>query len=88
MTVNKQDFFSDTTVISARLRTGVGFNCNDSFSFHWNKIPDVTSYTVYRLGDKYMEPFRSTIDTSIILQKPENASSHYAVAMNIQGSRR
>ncbi|HET9279133.1 MAG TPA: T9SS type A sorting domain-containing protein, partial [Flavitalea sp.] len=80
-----QYFFSDTAVISARLTTGVGFNCTDSFSFHWNKNPAITSYTVYRLGDKYLEPLQSTIDTSIILKKVDNASTHYAVAANIQG---
>ena len=85
MAVNNQYFFSDTAVISARLTTGVGFNCTDSFSFHWNKNPAITSYTVYRLGDKYLEPMQSTIDTSIILKKVDNASTHYAVAANIQG---
>ena len=85
MTVNNRDFFSDTTTISGRLRTGVGFNCNDSFSFHWSKKPAVGSYTVYRLGANYMEPFQSTIDTAIVLKKPGNAFTHYAVAPNVQG---
>ena len=85
MSVNNQDFFSDTTMISGRLRTGVGFNCNDSFSFHWNKKPSVGSYTVYRLGAKYMEPLQSTSDTSIVLKKAGNTSIHYAVAPNVRG---
>jgi len=85
MTINNQHFFSDTAAISARLTTAVGFNCTDSFSFHWNKKPVVTSYTVYRFGGKYLEPLQSTIDTSIILKKAGNASTHYAVAANIQG---
>ena len=85
MIVDGQDFVSDTSVISARLVTGVGFNCTDSFSIYWNKVPNISSYTVYRLGNTYLEPLQTANDTSIILKKSNNPSRHYAVAPNIQG---
>ena len=85
MTVDGRDFLSGLSFISSRLTTGVGFNCNDSFSFYWNSVPDISSYTVYRLGNTYMEPLVSTNDTSIILRKVNNDAAHYAVAPDIQG---
>ena len=85
MIVNGQSFVSDESMISSRLVTNVGFNCSDSFSIHWNKVPPVSSYTVYRLGDQYLEPLLSTTDTGVVLKKSNNLSLHYAVAPNVQG---
>jgi hypothetical protein len=85
MIIGNQSFSSGTSTISSRLITGVGFNCADSFSIHWNKAASISSYTVYRLENKYMEPVQSTTDTSIILKKAANTSMQYAVATNIQG---
>lgn len=85
MFIGSQNFFSDTSIISSSLITGVGFNCTDSFSIHWNKATNISSYTIFRLGDKYLERVQSTTDTSIILKKFNNTSTHYAVAANISG---
>jgi Subtilase family/Secretion system C-terminal sorting domain len=80
MNFSSQSFTSDTFTISKRFDLYVGFNCPDSFMFYWNKIPGVTGYQVYRLGDKYMEPLFTTSDTAVILGKQTNISLHYAVA--------
>jgi hypothetical protein len=80
MNFSSQSFTSDTFTISKRFDLYVGFNCPDSFMFYWNKIPGVTGYQVYRLGDKYMEPLFTTSDTAVILGKQTNTSLHYAVA--------
>ena len=47
---------------------------------YWNKTPGVKNYQVYDLGNKYLQPFTITDDTSIILAKPTNSSLYYAVA--------
>lgn len=80
MNFASQNFVSDTFTISKRFDVFVGFNCIDSFMIYWNNIPGVNSYQVYRLGDKYMEPFLATTDTAVILAKQTNPSLHYAVA--------
>jgi hypothetical protein len=85
MIVGSREFSSDTSVISSRLITGVGFNCNDSFSIHWNKAANIPTYTIYHLQSKYLEPLQSTTDTGIILKKASNISTQYAVATNIHG---
>jgi hypothetical protein len=75
-----QDFRTDTFTISKRFDAFAGFNCPDSFMFFWHKIPGVSSYQVYKLGPKYMEPLLVTTDTAVVLAKATNPSLHYAFA--------
>lgn len=86
MTTGAGIFYTDTVTISELLRTNVGFNCTDSFSFNWNKVQGVNKYQVYRLGAKYLEHFITTSDTAIILEKASNASMFYTVAPLINNS--
>jgi hypothetical protein len=80
MNIASQPFVSDTFTISKRINTFVGFNCPDSFLFYWNKVKNVTQYQVYWLGEKYLEPFLLTNDTSVVLGKPTNPAVYYAMA--------
>ena len=80
MTIGSTVFVSDTFTISNRMNTSVGFNCPDSFLFYWNKLPGITNYRVYKLGNKYLEPITITTDTFLLLAKATNGSLHYAVA--------
>ena len=80
MTIGSNVFVSDTFSIANRTSTGVGFNCPDSFLIYWNKLPSITNYRVYKLGNKYLEPLTITADSFLILAKATNASLHYAVA--------
>lgn len=85
MVIADRNFDSDTSMISTRLLTNVGFNCSDSFSILWNSQPAMRSYTVYQLGKKYMEPILTTSDTAIILSKSDYPATQYAIAANIAG---
>jgi hypothetical protein len=78
MTINGQVFTTDTFTISSPLPVKVGFNCADSVMLYWKHIPAISSYAIYRLGDKYLQPVTTITDTSIILHQP--ASLWYAVA--------
>ena len=80
MRVGAQSFVSDTFTISNRLDVNVGFNCPDSFLLFWNSVPGVSSYSLYGLGSKYMDPVRTINDTAVILSKQSNPSLHYAIA--------
>ncbi|TMI80999.1 MAG: T9SS type A sorting domain-containing protein [Bacteroidetes bacterium] len=80
MNVASQNFVSDTFTISKRFDVFVGFNCPDSFMLFWNRISGVDSYQVYRLGEKYMEPLLTTVDTAVVLAKQTNTSLYYAIA--------
>jgi hypothetical protein len=80
MTIGSNAFISDTFTIANRINTYVGFNCPDSFLFYWNKLPAVTNYRVYKLGNKYLEPIALTTDSFMLLAKATNPSLHYSVA--------
>jgi hypothetical protein len=86
MTINGQAFTSDTFTISTPVLVRVGFNCADSVMLYWNRVPAVTSYTVYRLGEKYLQPYAVTADTSIIIRQP-GPLYYYTVAPNINAGR-
>jgi hypothetical protein len=75
-----ENFLSDSFTISKRFDVFVGFNCPDSFIFFWNRVPGVSSYQVYQLGLRYMEPLQTTPNTAIILAKTANPSLYYAFA--------
>jgi hypothetical protein len=85
MTIASQNYVSEVFTISDRFDVNIGFNCPDSFALWWNRIPTVASYQLYRLGDKYMEPFMQTNDTIVVLQKQSNPSLYYAVSSVING---
>ena len=80
MTINGTQYYSDTFTISTRTETGIGFNCPDSFYFYWNKIPGINNYTIYKLGNKYLQPIVSTTDSFIVMEKNINPSLYYSVA--------
>lgn len=72
-------FVSDSFTLSEVLSLRVGFNCSDSFQLHWNHLP-VSQYQLYELGERYLQPFRTTTDSVAILSKRQSPSLHYAVA--------
>ena len=85
MTTTTNQFNSPPFTISSRMDTYVGFNCPDSFQLYWNRQEGVTTYRVYQLGEKYMEPFLDTDDTAVVLKKSLHPARHYAVAPLLQG---
>ena len=74
MTIGNDLYVSDTFNFSKQLYPKVGFNCDDSVLIYWNKVDGIKNYKIYQLGSKYLEPFSTTADTSIILY---NTSSPY-----------
>jgi hypothetical protein len=80
MTVGPNSYTTDTFVISKLINTHVGFNCPDSFLFSWNRPKGVSSFRVYRLGSKFLEPVTVTNDTFFIAAKNASSSMHYTVA--------
>lgn len=85
MTINGQTFISDTFTISTPPGIQVGFNCEDSALLFWNKLPGIKSYTVYRLGDKYLQPLVTSADTSFIVRAPGD-KLWYTIAPVINGN--
>jgi len=80
MTINGNTFYSDTSIISTPPALKVGFNCSDSLLLYWNKIPSVSRYRVYYLGEKYLQTFTDVNDSLLVIPKSNSASFYYAVA--------
>jgi hypothetical protein len=80
MTIDDQEFISDTSAISRALNLSVGFNCPDSVLLYWNSATGINNYQLWRLGEKYLEPFATTTETFIVFSKASGAAQHYTVA--------
>jgi hypothetical protein len=85
MDIRGQSYSTDTFTISNPLEIQVGFNCPDSVMLKWDKIKEALSYTLFSLGDMYMEPILAAADTFVVLKKPKFPSKLYAVSPMIKG---
>ena len=79
MRVGQQEYLSELFTISPALEVSLGFNCEDSLMLRWNPITPAQSYTVYSLGESFLEAQINTVDTFIVLQKNQFTGNHFAV---------
>ena len=61
-------------------RLRVGYNCENEVMLLWSKVEGADEYTIYTLGEKYLEPLLTTVDTFAIFQKIGLASNYFTVA--------
>lgn len=85
ITAGSAIYTTDTFVISKRMTISTGFNCADTFMIFWNSVQGASQYKLYKLDDKYFEPFLSISDTSKVLLKNIHGSLYYAVAPIVGG---
>jgi len=85
MTVDRHQITSDTFVISPVTQMRAGFNCPDSLLLYWNNLAKADGYRLYKLGNRYLDPFLLTKDSFAVIQKNNNTSVYYAVAPVISG---
>lgn len=80
MDISNNYYYSDTFLITTLLQPKTGFACGDSILIYWNKVNAVHDYRIYRLGEKYMEPYKSVSDTFAIILKNDLNNHFLAVA--------
>jgi hypothetical protein len=80
MRIGAAVFESDTFSISKRPLTSVGFNCNDSVMINWQKVPGISEYRIYEMGNQYLQPVKITADTFYVFAKAFAPVLHYAIA--------
>ena len=79
MKINNQNVDIVDFTISPDLRIKVEFNCDTTALISWPSVPNADSYSLFRMGSKYMEKLVSLTDTTFLIE--ENTSpSYYAVA--------
>ena len=69
LSIPNHDFLSDTVFVTPSLQIKTGLYCQDSVLVYWNPIPPLHQYTVYTLGQRYLEPTREVSDTFCVLQQ-------------------
>lgn len=84
MRLSTREAVTDTFVISRATHMGTGFNCADSFMLYWDALP-VSQYQLYAMSGGYLQPFRATPDTFVILNKAQSPSPYYSVAPLVRG---
>ncbi|MFM7839095.1 MAG: S8 family peptidase [Chitinophagaceae bacterium] len=90
LSIPNRDFLSDTVLVTPALQIKTGLYCEDSVLVYWNPIPPLNNYTVYTLGQRYLEPTREVSDTFCVLKRIENPTMLVAVAPSgiaLSGSR-
>jgi hypothetical protein len=79
MSIGGIDYFSDSFLISPKLKVKVGYTCDDDFLLTWNATPGIDTCVVYALGEKYLEKVSTTTDTTIVLPS-QTGSLYFSVA--------
>lgn len=72
---------SDTTFSIFNRPVGLSFNwsCPDSLSFAWNPVNGASHYTVYMLGNKFMDSIGMTADTFMVVNVPATDTNWFSV---------
>lgn len=73
-------YVSDTIFISPEMEPRVGLVCPDSILLYWTAIPGAESYSIYRIGNRFLLPMASTTDTFYVDRALSAGRNHYAVA--------
>jgi len=83
MSTPQGQFISEFVTNTKPIRLQVGFNCEDALLLEWPRRG--SSWQLYRLGDKYMEPMAVLTDTFTVISKTSSQSVYYAVAPVVNG---
>jgi hypothetical protein len=79
MVVGNSNFNTDMFTISRPLPIRVGFACGDSLLIHWNRLPNLELYDIQTQAGNYLQTFRTTSDTAVILSRITYPSQYFAV---------
>lgn len=69
MTIDGQDYPSDSFLLSPQPVFEVGFSCPDSALIYWKALAPQAIYQIWGLGSRYLEPLFTTTDTLAILER-------------------
>lgn len=80
---------SDTTLCIVGIPTNlqVGWACPDSIQLNWNNVNGATGYTIYKLGNKYMDVAGTSSTNSIVLYNNNvNDDQWFSVSAQVNGA--
>lgn len=83
LTYNSTEYISDSfSIVAVPTNLDVDYSCPDSIGLSWTGINGATGYTVYRLGEKYMDPIGTSSTTSFVdtTTNPLSPKAWYSVS--------
>jgi hypothetical protein len=81
ITTKDDSFVSDTFLISKRPRIEVKFNCKDSILLTWPDLGSNIVFTLWGLGEKYLEPILHTRESQVVLHRSMYNYKRYALSI-------
>lgn len=87
MVVGSAEFTTDIFTISQPIIPKIGFNCQDSILFKWDKVSGANSYRVKYYNNSRMEDYLLTSDTSFIFNKTESDKTYFAIQSVFEGGK-
>lgn len=76
---------SSFTVIDVPQNLNFKWSCQNKVLLEWDAVNNATSYTIYEMGNKYMDSIGVTTSTSFIANSLSSSSKYFSVAANYQG---
>ncbi len=68
---------SSFAIIGVPASLAVAWACPDSLRLSWNAVTSATGYTIYKLGNKYMEPIGTSNTNGFTVQGVNSLSSYW-----------
>ena len=87
MRITRGEYTSQTagafTIMSKPRNLNIDWACDNALHLSWIEVPEATEYTIYKLGEKYMEPIATTAINSFIVDNINSSNTYwYAVSAN------
>ncbi|QIX60939.1 S8 family serine peptidase [Hymenobacter sp. BT18] len=76
---------SASFIISPDPKLRTVYYCSPQALLAWRAVPGAEQYQLYTLRGRYLEPLRTTSDTTLRIADNEGAAPYYAVAPLVQG---
>ncbi len=73
-------YYSRTFWLSPIPELSVTLVCDDSLGLQWTAMPGASSYVLYQLGERRLEPFLTVADTQLVIPYAVFRARHLAVA--------
>ncbi|HZK09193.1 MAG TPA: S8 family serine peptidase [Bacteroidales bacterium] len=85
MRITRGEYVSQTegafTIMTPPRNLTIDWACDNALHLSWTEVPEATEYTIYQLGEKYMEPFATTTINSFIVDNINSSNTYwYAVS--------
>ena len=88
MTIDGEIFETELFTVSTPFEATTGFNCGDSLMIKWDGSPNAVNYTIYNMGERFLEELTTTEDTFLIIQNNSFlGDNRFSIQPNLAGGK-